>query len=436
MVITTDKLYRLFLSSKGITTDTRQEVKDKIFFGLKGMNFDGNKFANIAVSKGCSYAVVDDPSFLSDDKFLFVNDTLKTLQDLALFHRKQLNITVIGITGTNGKTTTKEIVSAVLNKKYNVLSTKGNLNNHIGVPLSILTLKNHDFAVIEMGANHPGEIRKLCEIALPDYGIITNIGKAHLEGFGSPEGVKKTKKELYDFLMHNNGKIFINYGDPVLKEIADESGLETIRYGNCERSVCNGTELKTDPLLSFLATWSYNQEKGSAHVQTLLAGSYNQMNLLAAIAVGLYFEIDINEILNALENYTPSNNRSQIHKTKTNTLILDAYNANPASMSNALDDFISYSPENKVVILGDMLELGAYSEQEHELILRFLRKHVNLKAYLVGQEFARANKNKTYPAFFNVAELIMYLKKHPISDSLILLKGSRAIQLEKLTDHL
>ncbi len=435
-MITTEKLYDLFLTSQGITTDTRQDVKDKIFFGLNGKNFSGNQFAAQAISKGCKYAVVDDPEYMSGEKVLLVNNTLSSLQDIALHHRKKIKIPVIGITGSNGKTTTKELVTSVLKKKYRVFSTRGNMNNHIGVPLSILSLDKHNFAVIEMGASKPGEIRRLCEIALPHYGIITNVGKAHLEGFKSTESVKKTKGELFDFLKENKGKIFINYSDVVLKEMADRSGLEKIIYGNSEKSLCKASSMHADPFLRFYAIWSFMGNNGATIVQTQVAGSYNLLNFLSAAAVGLYFGINPKDIFEALEGYIPSNNRSQIIKTNTNTIILDAYNANPASMENALADFLSYTSDKKAVILGDMLELGTFAREEHENILEILKKRKDIGVYLVGKEFIEADRNNKFSSFLNTSGLTAYLKKHPLRNSLILIKGSRGIQLEKALDCL
>lgn len=435
-MITTKELYRHFLLSDGISTDSRQLVHNKLFFALKGDHFNGNHYAGKAIDNGCLFAVVDDPSIASGDKYLLVDDTLIALQNLARFHRNTLNIPILGLTGSNGKTTTKELITAVLAKKYNTLSTKGNLNNAIGVPLTLLSIKNHDIAVIEMGANHPGEIRELCEMAKPGYGLITNIGKAHLEGFGSFEGVINTKKELYEYIQSLNGTLFVNFSNPLLKQLAEKNGSGKIVYGKSEKSVCDGKALMKGLYLYMEITWDYNHQSGSTGIQTQLAGSYNLENVIAAIAVGLYFNVPFDDILEAVSNYKPSNNRSQLLVKGSNKLILDAYNANPSSMLEALENFYSYQEEKKLIILGDMLELGKYSREEHLRILQNIMNKPGIEVILVGEEFIKANENSKFKAFSDTTQVNKYLQENPVHNSLILIKGSRGIGLEKIVEIL
>ena len=436
-MIPLEQLYNLFLHSDGITTDSRVKEKNKIFFALKGKNFNGNLFAGNALQNGCSLAIVDDPSFVKGESYILVDNTLKCLQELANMHRRHTHIPLLGLTGSNGKTTTKELISSVLSRKYKVLSTQGNLNNHIGVPLTILGIKNHEFAVIEMGANHPGEINELCNIALPDFGIITNIGKAHLEGFGSLSAVKKAKDELFDHLNNHKGTIFVNYGNPVLKEIAERTTLSKVIYGEDANSVCRGqiteNKLRIKPVIS----WDWKQKKGTTAIQTQLTGNYNLENLLAAFTAGLYFDVEERDIIQAIEGYIPANNRSQLLNTSgNNTLILDAYNANPTSMNQALIHFASQKGIHKTVILGDMLELGDYATEEHETIISILRDNKNIKVFLVGHEFKKANKSNDFISFPDTSSLIAHLQKNPILNNLILIKGSRGMQLERVVEYL
>ncbi|MDR0828900.1 MAG: UDP-N-acetylmuramoyl-tripeptide--D-alanyl-D-alanine ligase, partial [Prevotellaceae bacterium] len=353
-----EKLEKLLHYYPEICTDTRKIAEDSIFFALKGDNFDGNNYAEDALNKGSAFAVVDNACVVKDRRYILVDDVLKTLQELANFHRKQLKTKIIAITGTNGKTTTKELTSAVLAKKYNTHFTQGNLNNHIGVPLTLLQLTdNHEFAVIEMGANHPNEIARLCEIAEPDFGLITNFGEAHLEGFGSLEGVIKAKTELFDFIRQKKGRIFLNLADEKMTE--NSAGINSISYGlNETRADISGHLTEDNPFV----TLAWNSPRFSVVTQkiaTKLTGNYNAENLLAAIAIGLFFEVEVKDICAALENYTPKNNRSQYKKTEKNELIIDAYNANPTSMNAALDNFCAMNFAHKTAILGDMLELGA-----------------------------------------------------------------------------
>lgn len=439
-----EKLYSLFLKHPIVCTDTRNIKPGSIFFALKGGNFNGNQFAEKAIEMGCAYAVIDEKFPLEeggkgiDAKLFLVDDVLKTLQHLANHHRKQLNIPVIGITGSNGKTTSKELINTVLSKKYKVLATVGNLNNHIGVPLTLLNItKQHEMAIIEMGANHQGEIAELCNIAEPDFGIITNIGKAHLEGFGGIEGVKKGKSELYKYIQSKQGKLFVHADDEVLLELSGSN--EKVTYGTKKLYDIVGaiTENKTE-FISFQWATRYNAVdiKKSELISTHLVGIYNYYNLLCAACVGNYFKVDDANINQALIEYTPSNNRSQLHKTKSNTLILDYYNANPSSMSLAIENFANLNHPNKMVILGDMLELGSESEKEHDAILNLLKEKNISNAILVGPLFVAAGKKTNSKTFATSDQAVEFLKQNKITDTTILIKGSRGIKLEKVVEVL
>ena len=346
-------LYDLFIHNPQITTDSRNCPKGSIFFALKGDKFDGNQYAGKALASGCVYAVIDNPDYYIGERTILVDNVLKTLQQLAHHHRKVLGLPIIGITGTNGKTTTKELLAAVLSTKFNLLYTEGNFNNHIGVPLTLLRLTHdHEMAVIEMGASHPGDIKELVDIVHPNYGIITNVGRAHLEGFGSFEGVIRTKGELYDYIRRSKGKIFIKKENEYLQSIA--KGIEQITYGNGDDAFASGQVVSCDPFLVF--NW---KQQGKLHtVETHMIGSYNLDNVLAAVAVGRFFKIPAERISRAIAAYEPTNNRSQFKKTENNELIIDAYNANPSSMKVALDNFITMPVQPKAIILGDMRELG------------------------------------------------------------------------------
>ncbi|MCR5314598.1 MAG: UDP-N-acetylmuramoyl-tripeptide--D-alanyl-D-alanine ligase [Bacteroidaceae bacterium] len=423
-----DELYNLFLLHPQVTTDSRECPAGSIFFALKGESFDGNAYAKQALDNGCSYAVVDNPDYVDpiDKRFLLVDDALTTLQQLANHHRRQLGTTIIGVTGTNGKTTTKELIAAVLSKKYNVLYTQGNFNNHIGVPKTLLRLtRQHEMAVIEMGANHPGEIKTLVNIVEPNYGIITNVGKAHLLGFGSFEGVIRTKGELYDFLREHEGKVFINENNPHLMGIAN--GLQLIQYGN------NGELIDCSPYLHLCYQ--------GIDVQTHLIGAYNLDNALAAACIGHYFEVPDEEVCNALSEYVPTNNRSQLIKTEKNTLIVDAYNANPTSMKAALDNFHRMDMPNKMIIIGDMRELGDASHEEHVKILQLVYKYAFPLVWLVGEELRGATTDmpdysSSFIFFADVDEVKMALEKVGIKDRTILIKGSNSMRLYTLVESL
>ena len=421
-------IHSKFLETSGTCTDTRNILNNSMFFALKGGNFNGNKYALKAIEDGCKYALVDEAKYAIDDRFILVEDVLKSLQTLANYHRNQFDIPLIGITGSNGKTTTKELIGAVLETTYKTLYTKGNLNNHIGVPLTLLELNNdHEVAIIEMGASKPGDIKELAEIAEPNYGIITNIGTAHIEGFGSLDGVINTKKELYDFILGAEGKIFINHEDKTLNEIVPKHLLH-ITYGEEEQSYIYGQLTKLTPFVHL--AWRTSRYV-SPIIETKLVGKYNFTNFLAAIAVGYYLDVDKNEINRALTDYTPSNNRSQVTTTESNMIIVDCYNANPSSMHSALESFKEIESGKRVAILGDMLELGNISMQEHQKTVDYLKAQ-NLSAYLVGAEFEKTTTDLL--KFSNTEELVSYLSTHPISDSLVLIKGSRGIQLEKVLE--
>lgn len=421
------KLYNFFTKSSGIATDSRKEVANTLFFALSGENFNGNCFAEAALSKGALIAVIDNPDYKKDERYFLVDNTLKTLQQLALYHRNKIKIPVIGITGTNGKTTTKELVTAVFKTTYNTVATKGNFNNHIGVPLTLLRINhNTKIAVIEMGANHPEEINFLCNLALPTHGIITNIGKAHLEGFKSFEGVKNTKKELYDFLETNKGIAFVNTDDRLLLSLSKK--LNTYTYGTSYGNV-KGEIISHQPFLKL----KIDLDK-PIYVSSRLYGSYNFPNIMAAAAIGNYFKISATAIQNAIEKYIPANNRSQIVKTKNNSIILDAYNANPVSMEKAITSFKDAVFESPCLILGDMFELGLNSAEEHQKVVDLLVKNNFKCVYLVGENFA-----KTTNPFINFTTTVQaadFYSNKPLKKKNLLIKGSRGMHLETLIEFL
>lgn len=429
-------LYHIFQQHPFVTTDSRNCPEGSIFFALKGASFNGNAFAEQALKIGCAYAVIDEPVYNdeTDERLILVDDSLKTLQQLANYHRRQLGTRMIGVTGTNGKTTTKELISSVLSKKYNVLYTQGNLNNHIGVPLTLLRLTaDHDIAVVEMGANHPGEINFLAHIAEPDYGVITNVGKAHLEGFGSFEGVIRAKGELYDYLRTKpEGIVFIHHDNPYLNRMAQ--GLNLIRYGKPDRQVvlsANGEVVECAPYLSF--RWRAGNLKWH-EVHTQLIGAYNLDNMLAAAAIGLYFGVPISHIDEALAGYVPQNNRSQWKNTAMNHLIVDAYNANPTSMMAALTNFRDMRVVPKMVILGDMKELGTRSLEEHQKVVDFLQASSFEKVWLVGEQFA--DTRSSFRTFSDVEEVKSAIFQHVPIGFFILIKGSNSMKLSQLSECL
>ncbi|MDE7088622.1 MAG: UDP-N-acetylmuramoyl-tripeptide--D-alanyl-D-alanine ligase [Prevotella sp.] len=441
------ELYKLYLQHPCITTDSRDCSKGSIFLALKGTSFDGNLFAKAALEKGCAYAIVDNAEMANDKRIILVEDTLQTYKDLAREHRRQFNIPVIGITGTNGKTTTKELIKAVLSEKFNVLATEGNFNNDIGVPKTLFRLtKEHEIAIIEMGASHPGDIKTLVETAEPTCGLITNVGRAHLQGFGSFEGVIKTKGELYDYLRsREDGLTFINADNDYLVDMLTDDMWCTPYSTDPEKqySCISGEVISCDPLLKF--RWRKPimelEETGASQkwhkVQTNLIGAYNIDNLLAAIAVGINFGVDRKQIDHALESYVPTNNRSQLVQTASNRLIVDAYNANPSSMAAALENFQMmevHKDETKMAILGDMRELGEASEEEHQKTVDLLAATGMQNVWLVGEEFGKTHSN--YRKFNNVDEVKAEIEKtHPIGH-LILIKGSNGTKLFQLPELL
>lgn len=422
------ELYKLFLEKGNVSTDTRKIIKDSLFFALKGENFDGNKFAQHAIDNGASYAIVDDSTIANHTNILFVEDVLITLQQLANYHRKRLNIPVIGITGSNGKTTTKELINAVLSKKYKTVATIGNLNNHIGVPLTILSITNEcEIAIIEMGANHQKEIAFLCHIAEPNYGIITNIGKAHIEGFGSFEIVIQTKSELYHFIKEHEGILFVNEDDALLVKLSKE--MNTVFYGN-SAAFCQANLISSSPVLEL--------EWKNQLITTQLYGSYNFTNILAALCIGTYFKVDEHKMVEAISAYKPTNNRSQLVEIVDNRFYLDAYNANPTSMNAAIDTFIENKEQHKLMILGDMLELGTISEVEHLQIIEKVL-HSKIKTLFVGKIFSALGVNyqiNLISFFENYLQAAAWLKNESLSNFNILIKGSRGIQLEKILEKL
>jgi len=426
------RLYSHFIKHPKISTDSRKEVEGTIFFALSGQTYNGNRFAKAALNKGAALAVVDDPSVVDkqERRFFFVPDVLKALQELAIWHRKQFQIPLLGITGTNGKTTTKELIFSVLKTQKETVCTQGNLNNHIGVPITLLSLKpTTEIAVLEMGANHPGEIEALCRIANLTHGIITNIGKAHLEGFGSYEAVIKTKNELYESIRKSNGVVFFNQNDTLLQKLSE--GIQRISYGASDAEI-TGRLLDSKPFLSI----QWNSENGTQDIQTKLYGNYNFNNVMAAIAVGRYFGITTENIKLGIENYIPKNNRSQIVKTARNTIILDAYNANPGSMLLAIENFSRQSFDNKILILGDMFELGKYSKKEHQKIIDLLKDRDFKQVIFVGKDFFSLPDTGNYTAFKTTEEAGVYLSNRKLSNHTILIKGSRGMQLETLVKYL
>lgn len=442
------ELYQLYQQHPQITTDSRDCPKESIFLALKGESFDGNQFAASALEKGCAYAIVDDKSVIpaGDDRFILVDDCLQTFKDLAREHRRQFNIPVIGITGTNGKTTTKELIAAVLSQKFNVLYTQGNFNNDVGVPKTLFRLtKEHEIAVIEMGASHPGDIKTLAETAEPTCGLITNVGKAHLLGFGSFEGVIKTKCELYDFLRtREDGLIFINAdNDYLMDQIGDEEDIWLSPYStdpDNQYSCISGEIIECNPFLKFrwrepLMTLEEEGRSTKWHkVQTQLIGSYNIDNLLAAIAVGINFGIDRKKICAALEEYTPSNNRSQMTVTEKNHLVVDAYNANPTSMMAALENFKLMQADHKMAILGAMRELGEVSAEEHQHIVDYLKTTDIETIWLVGKEFEDTSCD--YRKFKDVEEVKAAIAAEHPEGYYILIKGSNSTKLYQLPELL
>jgi UDP-N-acetylmuramoyl-tripeptide--D-alanyl-D-alanine ligase len=444
----TEDIYQLFLKHPVISTDTRKITPGSIFFALKGDKFDANTFAEQAIAQGAAYAVIDNPAYQLNQKYILVDNGLAALQGLARFHRRQLDIPVIGLTGSNGKTTTKELINAVLSQKFKTLATQGNLNNHIGVPLTVLSIdKSHEIAIIEMGANHQKEIELLCSIARPTHGLITNIGKAHLEGFGGVEGIKKGKGELFDYLLKSEslqvgksetleqGVAFVNGDNDVLMAMQEARGLsKVVLYGtNNRENTISGVITENSPLLSL--RWTNNKTAESYPVKTQLTGTYNLDNILAAICIGTYFGMDAKAINKGIECYQPQNNRSQIKLTETNTLICDYYNANPSSMMVAIENIGKLTAKHKVLILGDMFELGEESPAEHNAVIkRALDTDVDERIF-IGSTFERQKlkvKSPTTTFYKTVEDAVEALKAKPVKNSTVLIKGSRGMALERL----
>ncbi|MBS9774033.1 MAG: UDP-N-acetylmuramoyl-tripeptide--D-alanyl-D-alanine ligase [Tenacibaculum sp.] len=413
------EIYKLYSKFFLIDTDTRNIRKNTIFFALKGANFNGNKFAEEAIKKGAIYSIVDEEEYVVNDKIILVDDVLKTLQKLAVYHRKKMNIPIIALTGSNGKTTTKELINCVLSKKFKTTFTIGNLNNHIGVPLTLLSItKDTEIGIVEMGANNPKEIEFLSNIALPDYGYVTNFGKAHLEGFGSIEGVIKAKSELYDFLIKNDKLIFVNPLDEI--QLEKTKNVKRVLFDE------NITFLEANPFVKL----SYCNDD----IQSNLIGKYNFNNIVVAITIGKYFGVTEKDIKEAIEEYIPKNNRSQIVKTTFNEVVLDAYNANPTSMKLAVENFNTLSKEFKTLILGDMFELGKESLKEHQYIVDLAEKLTFKNVFFIGENFYQTTTE--FYKFRTLDDFKEYINSNPIKNNTILIKGSRGMALEKIVDFI
>lgn len=421
-----EDIYQLYLQTPSIQTDSRKLRKGDIFFALKGPNFNGNNFAKQALDEGAAYVVADEERSFKDERIIYVGDVLEALQRLAKFHRSQFSIPFIAITGSNGKTTTKELLHAVLSSTFKTYTTEGNLNNHIGIPLTILKIrKDAEIAVIEMGANHLHEIEGYCKYAQPTHGIITNIGKAHIEGFGSVENIIKGKGELFRYLDQNNGTAFVNSDDEQVLSIGEKM-KKAIFYGNKSEDF-NGKILKNDPFIEVEITG-----RDPFTIRTNLVGEYNLPNVLAAYSVAKYFKVENEKIRNAIENYVPSNSRSQLIKKDSNTIILDAYNANPGSMKAAIENFAGMKGDKKVLLLGSMKELGSESETEHQAIVDLIKKHEWHSVVLVGKEFQDISTDFIY--FENSGQLRDWFLKNKVENAQILIKGSRSVKMERVLE--
>ena len=425
--MTIESLHKLFTTSSGVCTDTREILPDNLFFALKGPNFNANSFAEKALKLGASYAIIDDEAYSTEGTIL-VNDTLECLQDLARFHRLQLNYPIIGLTGSNGKTTTKELIHSVLSQKYQIQSTKGNYNNHIGVALTILSFDlNLDFGIVEMGANHQKEIEFLCTISQPDFGLITNFGKAHLEGFGGVEGVIKGKSELYDFLKAHNKYVFINGDDPKqITQIGDYN--KVISFGSSDHFDCHVELLVSNTFLRL----KYQDEEINSH----LIGDYNFDNIAVAIAIGAYFDMSPLDIRSGIEDYHPDNNRSEIVRKGSSQIILDAYNANPTSMMAALKNFHQLNSNNKYLFIGDMFELGKDTETEHQGIVDFVEENFKGHLYFLGSNFYKTSTSNKSIKFYSFEDALDTLKNISLSNAQVFIKGSRGMALERILDHI
>ena len=434
--MTVNEIYSIFQKCTGVTTDSRKCGPGLMFFALKGERFDGNEFVRGALEQGCPYAVMDNADLYDaqDPRMILTDNVLATLQQVAALHRRTLGTPVIGITGTNGKTTTKELTNAVMSSTYKVLCTQGNLNNSIGVPLTVFGLKpEHEYAIIEMGASHPGDIKELVEVSQPDYGLITNVGKAHLLGFGSFEGVKRTKGELYDWLREHGGTAFVNRDNEHLQQMC--AGLPVIEYGKPGHDglLVEGEVLECNPFVKF----RWRSGKGEWHtVQTNLIGAYNVDNALAAITIGLKFGVKEPDASAAVAEYMPQNNRSQLTETGRNHLVVDAYNANPTSMAAALENFSMIKAQDKMLILGDMRELGDVSKDEHRRIVEEIHRYGFTQVWLVGSEFAGVAQDSGFRLFPDVEAVNRALQSEPVNGKTILIKGSNSIGLTKTITNL
>lgn len=427
--MTIDKIHSLFLECKSVATDTRKIEKDSFFVALKGDHFDANTFTKEALEKGAKYVVIDNANYYLDHRTILVENTLETLQQLAKYHRNYLGIPIIALTGSNGKTTTKELIHAVLSQKYNTLATIGNLNNHIGVPLTLLRFtKETEIGIVEMGANHQQEIAFLCSIAEPDFGYITNFGKAHLEGFGGVEGVIKGKSELYDFLSQTNKTVFVNLDDALQNQKTTSTNRYTFSTSTNSSNV-KIDNIEANPMVSI--------EFNGISIQSHLIGEYNATNIIAAVTIGKYFKVDDEAIKTAIENYIPENNRSQLIQKNGNEIILDAYNANPSSMSAAIANFIQLHHSHKIAILGDMFELGTESLLEHKKIIDLVTNESSITTYFIGKDFFANQVVVPHIKFFeNFESFTSSLSSNPPTNSLLLIKGSRGMALEKTLDFI
>ncbi|OYU94674.1 MAG: UDP-N-acetylmuramoyl-tripeptide--D-alanyl-D-alanine ligase [Bacteroidetes bacterium B1(2017)] len=429
--MTTTELYTLFLQYPEVCTDTRKLSKNCLFFALKGDNFNGNTFAQMALDQGAAYCIVDEAEFVVNEKCILVSNVLNTLQDLAKYHRHQLNLPVIAIVGSNGKTTTKELISSVLQTKYSILSTPGNFNNHIGLPLTLLMLtKKHEIAVIEMGANHQEENAFLCQIACPSHGIVTNNGKDHLEGFGSMEGVILSNAELFDYLKQENGIAFVNGNDSVLMNKSEGIQNRIIYAAHTEEKIdAQTTYLKAD---CFQPTIQFKLQ--GTEIISPLSGDYNFDNILAALSIGLHFGLTAAQIKQGIEQYEPKNLRSQLIEKEHNKIFLDAYNANPSSMEVSIRNFVAMPGSNKVLILGDMFELGKYEAEEHQSLVEYCQNLGLEDVILVGKAFCRTNT--AYKKFEQTKEVAAFLTENPFKNKFVFLKGSRGMKIESLIENL
>jgi len=422
-------IHNLFLQCKSLSIDTRKIEKDSMFFAIKGENFDANTFAEEALKLGAVFVVIDDASYFIDERTILVQNSLETLQELSKFHRAYLKLPIIALTGSNGKTTTKELINVVLSKKYKTKATVGNLNNHIGVPLTLLSFtKETEIGIVEMGANHKKEIEFLCAIAQPDFGYITNFGKAHLEGFGGVEGVIEGKSEMYQYLLKNDKLVFVNLEDPI--QIEKSAGIKSCTFGvNNNNADVKIKKITANPFVVI--------DYENFSVESHLIGLYNANNINAAVSIGHYFKVDDEAVKEAIENYIPENNRSQLLKKGSNQIILDAYNANPSSMAVAIANFMQLEDQNKIMILGDMFELGKESHQEHKIIVDSLSNQDKSVCYLIGKSFYENKISSTIITFFETFEdFAAYIKTLQFQDNTILIKGSRGMALERTLEYI